>query len=694
MAKFLFLDNEIKNEAAEWRSLTWETAGRGPSLSEQAVRLLQVMPDSATLGVLMRALLGPLLERCEWPWFDRAEVACVLEKLDRTPLTDEVRCDLINQIRQWAAKGWPEDWARVPDEGVNHGQVRYLLAMVVNDLRVRGRKFRAKRAARSMGLAYWPALAFGPKIDPRAYKMAEDALVRGGHGLWGDRTPEGFSHGGWDSQGYYGISPWDVARAWYACGCRANAKFRAWLEVLQRQGADAAKFLANSMKRSWSYWETLCYIRGYQWLLRNNIPRRCGNPSAKVTIALGRLSAPLRWAAVEGVEWHNVIRVRHLNWGRVAEVQKHRRLNMRLGAMPIRGQWRLYRGMDVPKGLEAAGVSPWDYPKKAYEQLLRAVGIDPYEGGEGAELRLPAINLVRLFRAKGEVEKFLRIHCGVQRLTRGARTSLHDAGQFRFPVRFDREAWAGLAMKYGVDVLRMVGSAQAIEEALGRAPRSLNEARMAFTKVGALAEGVSLRVAHAAGLAGLSTDEARKLQGIMDDAAARRRAEFIPHVRVTGYEIGLDGDWVAERLATDDPVGPVLGLLTDCCQHPWGAGHSCARAGVVSDRAAFIVVRYRSRIVAQAYVWRGTGPDVDDVVFDSIEGLGTAYIEGVARLVREAASRMVGRLGVRRVWVGCTSYGLTKSVREAVRGGTNQRDIPQGLPSAYTDAGAGVWRLA
>ena len=91
-------------------------------------------------------------------------------------------------------------------------------------------KSAARRRARLIGLKYWPALLeeqFGD-VDPRAYLVAERILARKTNGVfWGEKDAYGnMSHGGWDSCGHYGMSPYQVRMAWYAAGCKDGAKFR------------------------------------------------------------------------------------------------------------------------------------------------------------------------------------------------------------------------------------------------------------------------------------------------------------------------------------------------------------------------------------------------------------------------------------------------------------------------------------
>jgi hypothetical protein len=111
----------------------------------------------------------------------------------------------------------------------------------------------------------------------------------------------------------------------------------------------------------------------------------------------------------------------------------------------------------------------------------------------------------------------------------------------------------------------------------------------------------------------------------------------LPAVKVGGSEAGLEGEWTFEKMSDTDLRGPLLGLYTDCCQHPEGAGAPCAEHGWVNPDGGFYAVRYRGRIVAQSWAWRSG----DTVVMDNVEALSATYMEGVLALYVEAAKRML-----------------------------------------------------
>lgn len=81
-------------------------------------------------------------------------------------------------------------------------------------------------------------------------------------------------------------------------------------------------------------------------------------------------------------------------------------------------------------------------------------------------------------------------------------------------------------------------------------------------------------------------------------------------------------------LEKDDPLGFVLGDITNCCQHIGGAGEECVDDGYTNPNAGFLVFEEsilddngkptgKTRILGQAYVWYD--PQTKTVCYDNIE---------------------------------------------------------------------------
>lgn len=81
-------------------------------------------------------------------------------------------------------------------------------------------------------------------------------------------------------------------------------------------------------------------------------------------------------------------------------------------------------------------------------------------------------------------------------------------------------------------------------------------------------------------------------------------------------------------LEKDDPIGFVLGDITNCCQHIGGEGEECVDDGYKNPKAGFLVFEEseldedekptgKTRILGQAYVWYD--PETKTVCYDNIE---------------------------------------------------------------------------
>ena len=151
-----------------------------------------------------------------------------------------------------------------------------------------------------------------------------------------------------------------------------------------------------------------------------------------------------------------------------------------------------------------------------------------------------------------------------------------------------------------------------------------------------------MAVAAAAQAAGLDQQGFEAYQEYWMDRKIKD-CESIPYagvVEVEGYRM--------YRLESDDPRGPLLGIFTNCCQHPNGAGATCAKHGMESPDGAFFVVEKMGKIIAQSWAWRNGKV----VCFDNIEALSGDYLPIVAKLYQQTADRLVGKLGITQVNVG------------------------------------------
>ena len=196
--------------------------------------------------------------------------------------------------------------------------------------------------------------------------------------------------------------------------------------------------------------------------------------------------------------------------------------------------------------------------------------------------------------------------------------------------------------------------------------------------------GLSMGVAQVAVDLNMSQAQAERYM-TWREANMRREVSILPTIQIDGAQGGLEGDWRLQSLTADDARGPVLGLYTDCCQHPEGVGHECALHGHTNPLGGFWIVTYKGRIVAQSWVW-GIVDDADPntvvaLCCDNIETLGTTYTEGVLKMYRKASRLLVTQHNLRCVTVGTTYGGVDLGALEVVE----EPLVPQGY-GGYRDS--------
>lgn len=64
-----------------------------------------------------------------------------------------------------------------------------------------------------------------------------------------------------------------------------------------------------------------------------------------------------------------------------------------------------------------------------------------------------------------------------------------------------------------------------------------------------------------------------------------------------------EGEVKYRFIEKDDPLGLVLGNLTNCCQRIGGVGESCVEVGQTNPNSGFIVIECNGEVVAQSWVW-------------------------------------------------------------------------------------------
>ena len=266
---------------------------------------------------------------------------------------------------------------------------------------------------------------------------------------------------------------------------------------------------------------------------------------------------------------------------------------------------------------------------------------------------------------------------------------VHDAGQFLLPRKggWNKKEWGDLALKFGPEVLQYGRLWADIEKEMGRVPRSLNELRNA-----------PLSGAGRLGLLGqlykLDGEDLDEYSELMEEAKPGPLADGLVLARIPYGDTGANQggprkEFVLQVVPHDDPIGPMLGLVTNCCQHLSGAGRKCAKHGTRSPLGGFVVVRKvtvgdrhrldpvtiaAGEVIAQSWYWVGhskgkrLGDNPDELCFDNIEVLGgfESRAKEMVRLYEEGAASLLKR-GYKKVTVGCDYTELETPWKKANR---------------------------
>ena len=163
----------------------------------------------------------------------------------------------------------------------------------------------------------------------------------------------------------------------------------------------------------------------------------------------------------------------------------------------------------------------------------------------------------------------------------------------------------------------------------------------------------------------LTNNEFNKFVSIVK-TLENKTSEMLPFIRIDGNSLTDVGhEYTLEKLDANDPAVLLIGLDTSCCQHISGAGRSCAVHSYEEADSAVYVVRKNGKIVAQSWVWHN---QENGVVLDSVEVNVSERnkLEPIARMFKELANKLLGKLMIDSVYVGNTGYGMTPLVLNTI----------------------------
>ena len=104
----------------------------------------------------------------------------------------------------------------------------------------------------------------------------------------------------------------------------------------------------------------------------------------------------------------------------------------------------------------------------------------------------------------------------------------------------------------------------------------------------------------------------------------------------------------------------------------------------ILDKNGIRILR-RKEVKAESWAWRGKD---GELCFDSIEAKSGINVVRVANLYVEASKKLLGKLGITRITVGLTSYGITGDIRNILGVDYKATDKPAKMIKKvkYTDA--------
>ena len=526
------------------------------------------------------------------------------------------------------------------------GIIKKLMAInTLDEMRKDGRYAAANNAG-----AARPDLAYYQNIDPKAWVYID----RKAEELGLDPTKA------YDSCGVWGLSPYEAAKAWYAAGCKLSGKFRIWvvesLHTLKNKGRVdfEGPVLPKARESVKSYKGRVLFNRDLRIIVKD--VDEAWEISGKISLSdrsrYSKLSAVARYYVMSNRLFIEQDDRLEINWEKLAAWLKLPK-SVRAAELPLRFAWGLLFKRRAPLGLTNEDPHPTKLDRvsqRTFRALMETVKAQSTDESALAANTKAAYHLALGFRDIQSVKRW------VAAVTGGSVDSainIHDAyvDANKLLSTANRAAWVAFLTQFP-DQRWYVGFLNVFEKEYGRLPTGKRE----FVRFVALQDfdNVSdLETARIAAKLGLDQNAFEDYQEFFEKHSPKK-VTMLPGIELK------EGDYTFRKLDDHDKTGPFLGLLTDCCQHLHNAGSSCAKAGWRDPESGFYVVEKNGSIVAQSWAWRGKG---GELCFDSIEGLGNVSITPVASLYSKAANQLLGKLGISKITVGYTGYGITSHIR-------------------------------
>ena len=497
-----------------------------------------------------------------------------------------------------------------------------------------------------------PDLAYYQNIDPKAWvyidrKAKELGLTKA-----------------YDGCGVWGLSPYEAAKAWYAAGCKLSGKFRIWvvesLHTLKNKGRVdfEGPVLPKARESVKSYKGRVLFNRDLRIIVKDE--DEAWEISGKISLSdrsrYSKLSAVARYYVMSNrlfIEQNSRLEI---NWGKLAAWLKLPK-RVRAAELPLRFAWGLLFKRRAPLGLTNEDPHPTKLDRvsqRTFRALMETVKAQSTDESALAANTKAAYHLALGFR---DIQSAKRWVAAVTGGSVDNVVNIHDAyvDANKLLATANRAAWAAFLTQFP-DLRWSMAYFSAFEKEFGRAPTGKREF-VDFAGTQEFENIEDIEVARLSAKYGLDQDEFEDYQEFFKKHPGKK-ATMLPGIELR------EGSYVFRKLDDHDKTGPFLGLATDCCQHLHNAGSSCAKAGWKHPESGFYVVEKDGNIVAQSWAWRGKG---GELCFDSIEGLGNVSITPVASLYFKAANQLLGKLGISKITVGYTGYGITNHIRSHLK---------------------------
>jgi hypothetical protein len=296
-------------------------------------------------------------------------------------------------------------------------------------------------------------------------------------------------------------------------------------------------------------------------------------------------------------------------------------------------RWEKF-GLNCPDN-ELTDYSPYGFKPKLYDELLPIMNASkPYETDDFSP-EVAAYKLAVLFPNKNEVDKYLRTYASRQQTVSG--NIFHDATLFDIPEKgeWDITFWR-LQVSKDIKCTKYIGQAAQLKKFIEKndllKPKNYEEIKLLSSQFLYRRAAENPNFAIIAKSYNLSED---RFEAALDlSINVGKTSNKLPDVFIDGSEIGHHNFYFA-KLESSDPVGLILGDITNCCQSIGKEGSSYAKDGYTQETCGFYVWKKKTdgqitsedKIVAQSYAW--IGKDIHSTklatILDSYEGLGDSY---------------------------------------------------------------------